>query len=84
MRVDAILDSIFDEINSAYKSTMGDKYSLELKAFDSEDDMDSYVKDKDYRNKAMCFAFGWNKFKPEENVFEFEMRFNFGILYQTR
>ena len=66
---DAILDAIFEEMNSAYQSASASGLKLIQKDFDSYDAIQDYVKKIDYVHHPICFSIGWDVFKPETNEF---------------
>ena len=48
-QANAVLDSIFDEINQAFVSQSEEGLYLVKKNFNNKEEMDDYVKSKDYR-----------------------------------
>ena len=80
----AVLDSIYDEINAAFITASKEGRSLEKKNFTSRDEMEDYVKEKSYRDNSLCFALGWDTFEPDTNEFIVDISLNFGDTYETR
>lgn len=81
---DAVLDSIFTELNDAYASAYNDKFSMSQMDFDSWDDMASYVQRTDYRDNGLCFAISWATFDTTSHTYSIDISHNFGNLFETR
>jgi len=82
-----ILTAAFDELNEAYMTAnVADGFELKIKEFQTMDELDSYVNEVSYffADKALCFALGWHQFTPSENSFIFDLRWNYGDIFQTR
>jgi len=83
-RGDALLDSIFSEINGAFTTYTTSDFSLVPQDFHSRDEVKSYVRDVDYKSHGLCFTIGWQTFDPKTNTFTIDIGFNYGDFYETR
>ena len=50
--------------------------TLEKVIFKDDTSLSDYVKKKDYANKGLCFALGWNEFDPQSKKFDIDLRWN--------
>ena len=79
------LKSIYTELNDAYKSAnREDGFEMELREFDTMDDMESYVKKFRNRNEALCFGMAWDQFDVAGNTFAIDLRWPYGTLLSPR
>ena len=71
------LTRIFDRLNAAYVANNAGK-TLIMEPFDDEESLNGYVRNRDYANKALCFAIGWNTFRPGamSPAFDINLRWN--------
>ena len=80
-----VLRQIFDELNDAYKlANIEDGFELTERKFDSSDDLEDYVRDRDYVDKPLCFALSWHEFNSEEKIFSLNLQWNYGDQLATR
>lgn len=68
---DTALQTIFDEINKAFKNI--DSNGLNPKPFTSWDEVNAFVASADYNQNALCFTYGWEKFSTEVSAREFSL-----------
>ena len=79
------LVSIFDDLNEAYsKANTADGFSLNVRKFKTDSELDDHVKESAYHNDAVCFALSWDEFDVEEKTFSLNLRWNYGDILPTR
>lgn len=83
-QANAVLHTIFDEINQAFASASTEGLQLYKKVFASRDEMNDYVRKKDYRERSMCFGIGWHEFDSVTHSYAIDMSYNFGDFYENR
>ena len=68
-----VLDSIFDEINTAFKFVNKDGFKSQT--FTSEDSLLDHIYSKDYPTEELCFTIGWGTYvnDPEKDAYDFDL-----------
>ena len=69
----AILRSIYTEINTAFQHAVPDSEELNMVEFDSQGELDDYVLSKEYQTNALCFTMQWNKYVMDETSPQFNL-----------
>ena len=52
--------------------------------FETNSEVNDYVEKFYYREEALCFVLGWDKYEPSEHKFAINLRWNFGDILNTR
>ena len=82
-----VLQSAFTELAARYAADQATKtngFEMTARIFNSNDDLDDYVKKFGYIEKPLCFAIAWEEFDAEKHTFSLDLRMNFGDILSPR
>ena len=63
-----------DALQEAYGQN-NDGSQLKVFTYESSDAVDKEVRSRNYINNPFCFAIGWNAFKPDQDIWDIDIRF---------
>mgnify|MGYP006950262617 CR=1 FL=1 len=83
----ATVERIVNQVDAAYNTYHSDVVigpGTNLVTFADYDELNSYVRDKQYADNQLCFAFGFSTFDPTNAEFEFDLYFPVTAIGDTR
>lgn len=79
---EAVYEQIENQITNAYAVNTGN--ALTAMQFASTNELNSYVKERDYQDSPLCFSFGFDEFDSTTDTYTFDIQMYAGWIPLTR